>query len=278
MLTNLKKTVIALSATLALGTANANGLDPLMKALQSQPDTKKAEFLSPAAKGAEWLAMLPDTSGMYAVKLKTGQFMIMDSHFRYAFYANNLFDMIRGQEITTIEELNQVWLIDESKLDPNTLPIFSYGQEKPKADMTILVGVHKSEATKRLMQFVKENQEKYRIDLVLMGTTGKRQLFSVINLFCAKDRVLAKERLLNLEIPTYGDEESLLDYHATCNREHIMAGTAISKMYNVTHYPYFINGKGHSTIGIPKDLEKFLTELPENPSHSIDFSNEDWNK
>ncbi|MDA0152467.1 hypothetical protein OH460_09140 [Vibrio sp. Makdt] len=253
-------------------------VDPFLKAISSSKNAKQSEFFSPVASGAEWLATLPSNAGLFAIKLKTGQFMIMDAGFRYAFYANNLFDIIRGQEITTVDELNDVWLIDTEKLSSNNVPIFSYGLEKPQADLVIFMPMVKNNDTINIANMLNENKDKLRIDIVLIGSHDPKQINTGAHLFCAKDRKLAKERLSNLEFPKYGEKDTYLDQHATCNKKHMMAGLAIARMYNIFSFPYFVNKNGATNNGVPEDINEFVTLTPVNPSHSRDLTDPNWNK
>lgn len=246
--------------------------DPLIQSIAEMPKAKLKEFFSPTNSGADWVAGLPTSPGMIVTKLKNGQYMIMDANFRYAFYANNIIDITRGREVTSLEDMNDIWLIDTSKLNSNKLPIFSYGLSKPEADLYILMPMENSKVTKNITNFIKENVDKYRIDIMLMGSKNRQQLISASNFYCAKDRTLAKANLLNLIIPVKEDKSTWMPQHITCDTKNVIAALAIAKVYNVMTYPFLINPHGASSTVIPTDIQSFIQNKPTNLHSATDLT------
>lgn len=268
------KTLLASTLGLCMSTmASADGIvDPFLNALANTPDAKTSEFMSPLQSGVQWVANLPPTSGMMVVKLENGQHMIIDGNFKYAFYANNVMDLVRGEEITEMDQINNVWEMETSKLNSKDLPIFSYGVEKPKADLFVFMDMQKGLAATDIVEYIKLNQDKYRIDVVLVGGTDKVKLNSAANLFCAKDRKQAKANLLELKLPVKDDSTTWLDIHPTCTVDYVFKSSMMAHMYNITRFPAVVNSKGVILNGLPKDLERFVTYENPNPSNGKTLS------
>lgn len=252
--------VSALLSTTVIASQSAPN-DPLLSSLHSDPALKTQEFFSPSDK-AEWVANLPPTNGLIVTKIRSGQYMIVDANLRYAFYANNIFDILNGREITSPEQMNDVWLINTDKLSTQSLPIFSYGKNKAIADITIMMPMEQSDVAKNITDYIKKHQADFRIDIILMGTKNRQQLLSASNLYCAKDRDQAKSNLLNLIFPINSDKSTWLEQHVTCNAKDVISAMHVAKIYNVTLYPFSFNNAGASQIGLPDDLKSFSVLAP----------------
>ncbi len=241
--------------------------DPFLKAIANSPESKTREFMAPLQSGVQWVANLPPSAGMMVVKLENGQNMIIDGNFKYAFYANNVMDLVRGEEITEMKQINDVWEIETSKLTSNEMPVFSYGVEKPKADLYVFMDMQKGQAATDIVEYIKLNKDKYRMDVILMGGVDKVKLNAAANLFCAKDRKLAKANLLDLKLPVKDDSSTWLDIHPTCTVDYVYKSSMLAHMYNITRFPAVANSNGVILNGLPKDLERFTTYENPNPSN-----------
>lgn len=237
--------------------------DPLLQSLSNNREANLAEFFSVTEK-AEWVASLPPTQGLVVVKLKNGQYMIIDAGMRFAFEAGAIVDIGNGQVIDTPEKINDAWLVNVDAISSMPLPIFTYGVDKLKADFTVMVAMVDHPSTKAVMDLIRENQNKYRIDVMLMGTTDKTQLLSAGNLYCAEDRKLAKERLLDLKFPLKSDKTTWLDQLPTCKHEDVLSAFNVAKMYSVNKYPFFYNSYGAYMTGVPLQIDKFIEWKPKN--------------
>ena len=129
-----------------------------------------------------------------------------------------------------------------------------------------------SKVTKNITNFIKENVDKYRIDIMLMGSKNRQQLISASNFYCAKDRTLAKANLLNLIIPVKEDKSTWMPQHITCDTKNVIAALAIAKVYNVMTYPFLINPHGASSTVIPTDIQSFIQNKPTNLHSATDLT------
>lgn len=231
--------------------------DPLLNSIKSQTQNKLASFLGPTAV-AEWVAGMPSPAGLIAVKLKTDQFMIMDTQARYAFYANSIFDIAGEREVKTEDDFNAMWQINSKGISKLKLPTMTFGVDKLTPDMTIMATAANTDATKMTVNYIKTFSDKYRIDVILMGSKNKAALAAASNLFCAEDRVLAKERFLALKFPTQNDKSTHLKQLATCDTNAILQSIQIALMYRVQTLPFAYNSYGSFFAGLPPKPHEFI--------------------
>lgn len=260
----------ALLSPLAISADPAN--DPLLKSLEGDRTAALSKFFSVTEK-AEWLAKLPPSDGLVIIKLKSGEYMIVDSGLRYAFEAKSIVDIGNGQVVDDRDKVNQLWKVNVDALSTLPLPLFTYGQDKLKADFTVMVSMSNHASTKAVMDMIRDKQDDYRIDVMLMGTFDEVQLLSAGNLYCAEDRKLAKQRLLDLKFPLKSDKTTWLKQLPTCKHDDVISAFNVAQMYHVKKYPFFYNKNGASITGIPTDIDKFVEW---NPTNIASYKHFDW--
>ncbi len=265
-------TALALSVSFA-GNAVAED-DPLLQAVQETREGKLSNFFS-VTQNAEWVASLPETSGMIITKLKNGEYMIVDANLRYAFYATKIVNIVNGDEVTGPQKANDVWLVNAEAVAKLPLPLFRYGPEKPKADITIMTAMTDDEPTRNTVEFIKKLMDEYRIDVIMMGTRNNVEAESAAHLMCAEDRLEAKQRLLDMKFPVKQDKLTHLKQHATCKGQEVLSTITLARMYNVKAYPFVYNAYGASVQGLPNDIEDFMVYQPNNLANiqGLDWSN-----
>lgn len=246
-----------------MGTGHAFADDPLSESLLNTRNQKLSDFFSMSA-NAEWVAKLPETGGMVLTKLKNGNYMAIGSNMRYAFEVKRVVNIMSGEEILDLNTANDLWLVYPEQIQKMPLPMFRYGPDKPKADITIMAPVQNDKASNSTVEFVKKHMDKYTIDVILMATTSKVAGNSVAHLMCAMDRSLAKERYLEKKFPIKDDPTTHLEQNPQCNVDDIISTFTLQRMYNVKSYPFSYNKHGAIAAGLPVDFEKFLEYKPEN--------------
>lgn len=264
-------TTLALTMTFA-GNALAN--DPLTESVANSRNQKLTDFFSMTA-NADWVAKLPETGGMVLTKLKNGNYIAMGTNMRYAFEVKRVVNIMSGEEVLDLKTANDVWLVYPEQIQKMPLPMFRYGPDKPKADITIMAPVQNDKASKSTVEFVKEHMDKYTIDVILMATTNKVAGNSVAHLMCAMDRKLAKERYLEMKFPIKEDKSTHLEQNPQCNVNDIISTFTLQRMYNVKSYPFTYNSHGATVAGLPENFEKFLDYKPENLAS---IQGLDWSK
>ncbi|MUJ20379.1 hypothetical protein [Aliivibrio fischeri] len=238
-------------------------LDPLTISVQQNEMNIGARYYSQVKpKNIEWMAQLPPTLGWTMMKLKNGRFMLIDSSMRFAIDGAKLMDNQFKQLIDSPEAANDAWRISPKELTRllERLPIFTYGVDKPKADVTILLSSRKDEATKDAVELIKNNLDKYRIDVVLMADLKDTiSNATSVNLYCAIDRKDAKKRLLEMDFPDVTKANDRLEMLPTCEYKTKFAGTiSFALLNNILKIPLYIKGNGDTLISSPKSLEAFL--------------------
>ncbi|MCQ1058396.1 hypothetical protein LRP52_23915 [Photobacterium sp. ZSDE20] len=259
----IKSMIAALALT--AGTQVIADDDPLASFANKSGQNQTANFLA-MAENAEWFAKLPPSQGWVLMKLKNGTMMMVDTDMRFAINGAELFDLRHQQRVDNLDAANQSWLVNLNNLDHFDLPVFTYGPDKPKADFTVLLApTNHAEILDTLSQ-IKDNQDKYRFDVVLMGTVSQTVYEISVNLFCAEDRVEAKERLLNADYPDTSTEETRMPMLPTCEHSKVADAFALTHLYNITRYPYIIRHDGAAIAGSPRSMEE-LYNLPA-PKHA----------
>lgn len=261
----LKLSALVASAVLSFN-ASAD-TDPLLDSIRNSQQGQLAEFLGPGADLAQWTANLPPPAGLIAIKLKTNQFMIMDMQMRYAFYANSIFDIANNRQVIEADDFNKMWHINGDSIIESDLPIFNFGVDKLRADFTVMLMAADSDATKATIGFIKEHMSDYRIDVLLIGSENRESLTAAANLYCAEDRVAAKERLLNLEFPVANDPSTHLKQILTCSPESILHAIQVAGMYGVKRLPFSYNANGAWIYGLPDDIPEFVKATEMNRAH-----------
>jgi hypothetical protein len=206
----------------------------------------------------------PMPAGMILTRLKNGESVLVDANMRFAM-KGQLFDVSRGQEIVDAKTADEAWLINSKKLDSIPTPTFSYGADKMRPDLTIMIHPDsEDEGTKEALEFVKKHSDKYRIDLMLMATRSRTDALSVGNLYCAADHKEAKSRILKGKFPIAEDSDTHLEQMPTCQIRDVLASIMIASMYQVKAYPFIYNQNGAFMEGLPKsdDLDKFVALKP----------------
>ena len=269
----LKTTLTCLALAFAFS-SNANADDPLSESIANSREQKLSDFFSVTA-NAEWVANLPATNGIIITKLKSGNFMAVDSNMRYAFEIKRIVNVMNGAEVVDPKSANDVWLVYPDQIQKLPLPMFRYGPDKPKADITIMAGVEDDEASKATVEYVKQYMDKYTIDVILMATTSKKAGNSIAHLMCAMDRKEAKQRYLEMALPTKEDKSSHMEQNPNCKVEDVLSTFTLQRMYNVNTYPFAYNSHGASVSGLPQNLEEFLDYKPENLAS---IQGLDWSK
>ncbi|PSX07085.1 hypothetical protein C0W27_16070 [Photobacterium angustum] len=244
----------ALSLLLLSSISNA---DPLLNSLKAKPQNKLAEFLAPTSV-AEWTASMPAPAGLLAVKLKNNQFMIVDTQARYAFYANSIFDIAGEREVKTEDDFNSMWQINAEGISNFKLPLMTFGVDKLTADITIMATAQNTDATKMTIKYIETFKDKYRIDVILMGSKNKAALAAASNLYCAEDRKLAKQRFMELKFPSRSDKSTHLKQLATCDTDAVLKSIQIALMYRVKTLPFSYNSHGSFYAGLPPKPSEFV--------------------
>lgn len=249
----IKFIIVALSL---LSSSALAEIDPLLNSLKSKSKNKLAEFLGPTSV-AEWTAGIPAPAGLLAVKLKNNQFMIVDTQARYAFYASSIFDIAGEREVKTEDDFNSMWQINAKGISQFALPIMTFGVDKLNADITIMATAQNTAATKMTIKYIETFKNKYRIDVILMGSKNKAALAAASNLYCAEDRLLAKQRFMELKFPTKTDKSTHLKQLATCDTDAVLKSIQIALMYRVKTLPFTYNSYGSFFEGLPPDPKEF---------------------
>ncbi|CAH1589269.1 MULTISPECIES: hypothetical protein [Vibrio] len=268
---NTALTALALAASVS---GNALADDPLSESVANSREQKLTDFFSITA-NADWTAKLPETGGMVLTKLKNGNYVAMGSNMRYAFEVKRVVNIMNGEEVLDLKTANDLWLVYPEQVQKMPLPMFRYGPDKPKADITIMAPVQDDKASKSTVEFVKEHMDKFTIDVILMATTNKVAGNSVAHLMCAMDRKLAKERYLDMKFPIKEDVSTHLEQNPQCNVDDIISTFTLQRMYNVKTYPFTYNSHGATVAGLPENLEQFLDFKPENLAS---IQGLDWSK
>ncbi|AIW22723.1 hypothetical protein F0267_01155 [Vibrio coralliilyticus] len=269
--TALTALALALAASVS---GNALADDPLSESVANSREQKLTDFFSITA-NADWTAKLPETGGMVLTKLKNGNYVAMGSNMRYAFEVKRVVNIMNGEEVLDLKTANDLWLVYPEQVQKMPLPMFRYGPDKPKADITIMAPVQDDKASKSTVEFVKEHMDKFTIDVILMATTNKVAGNSVAHLMCAMDRKLAKERYLDMKFPIKEDVSTHLEQNPQCNVDDIISTFTLQRMYNVKTYPFTYNSHGATVAGLPENLEQFLDFKPENLAS---IQGLDWSK
>lgn len=245
----------SLIATNALG-------GPLEESLNTKTANDLLGVDSELIEGSYKLPPMP--AGMILTRLKNGESVLVDANMRFAM-KGNLYDISRGREIIDEKTADDTWLINSKKLDSIPTPSFSFGVDKMRPDLTIMIHPDSNDqGTLDSIEFVKKNSDKYRIDLMLMATRSRVDALSVGNLYCAKDHKEAKKRILEGKFPIADDKSTHLEQMVTCNIRDVLGSIMIANMYQVRAYPFIYNRNGAFMEGLPKneDTAKFVSLKP----------------
>jgi len=268
------KAIIRLTIILSSLLTSVVHADPLLESLKNNREATLSNFFS-ITQNAEWVATLPETTGMIITKLKNGDYMVVDGNLRYAFVASKIVNIDNGEQVVDEISANNVWLLHPEQISKLPLPLFRYGVDKPKADITIMAALEQNQSTKDTVEFIKKHESNYRIDVILMATTSRKAMDSVAHLKCAEDRKIAKQRFLDMKFPVKSDPKTHLKQLPTCSMEDVLSTLTLAKRYNVKAYPFVYNEYGGYATGLPNNIDDFIAYKPTNLAHvqGLDWSN-----